>query len=537
MSRELTVSEFDALLGCPRLGWVTQPSPVSQVTLPDSAGGARFWVKRDDQLDALYGSSKPRKLDYLLAAAPFAEAEAWSSVGAIGSGHLVALTAAAQQLDRKLHAHCFWEPLSAGVVDNLAYVASFSHALDYFSTRASLALRRPGLLLAETWRDTVTIAPGATTVTGMLGLVRAGLELGEQVRAHELEAPAHLYVPLGSGGTAVGLAVGLGLAGLRPTLHAVAAVERVFSTRLGLGRLQARLLRRLADHGLELTQDQAPAAIVIDHSQVGPGYGQSTAAALLACEQLTAAGVQLEPIYSGKAMAALLKHPEREGPVLFWFTAHGGTLPQGSNWRERLPPALARRLERKPLSTTRRRLLQAGAAALVLAAGADRLLLGYEPLPNWKGTVLSAREATILQAVAEALISPRPTGQALLAIAQGVDGFLSYLPDGLVREIHVLITFIEQSTPLGLELRRLSNLTPAARESALSSLRDRGGLLLVAYRGIRDLCLLGHYQQPSTWPALSYAGPLFVRDQPREPWPAYEQLRAVPGALPRGLVQ
>lgn len=70
-------------------------------------GLAWLGVKRDDQLDALSGGSKPRKLDYLLAAPPFADAPSWAAVGAIGSGNLVALTGAAAVLGRRLDAHVF----------------------------------------------------------------------------------------------------------------------------------------------------------------------------------------------------------------------------------------------------------------------------------------------------------------------------------------------------------------------------------------------------------------------------------------------
>ncbi len=46
-------------------------------------------VKRDDLLEPLHGGSKPRKLDCVLARAPFTDAPAWASPGAIGSGSLV----------------------------------------------------------------------------------------------------------------------------------------------------------------------------------------------------------------------------------------------------------------------------------------------------------------------------------------------------------------------------------------------------------------------------------------------------------------
>ena len=74
----------DKLAGLPSLGWVKTPSPVT--SLPDLGKHLRLGalsVKRDDELDALHGGNKARKLDVLLATPPFKDAPAWASLGAI----------------------------------------------------------------------------------------------------------------------------------------------------------------------------------------------------------------------------------------------------------------------------------------------------------------------------------------------------------------------------------------------------------------------------------------------------------------------
>src|SRR5215468_1905010 len=106
----LAPSDLDAL---PRLGWVEEATPVTPLpALAEELGLEFLGVKRDDLGEALYGGTKPRKLDYLLAAPPFADAPEWTGVGGIGSGALVALTAAAERLGRRLSAYVFWTPLS-----------------------------------------------------------------------------------------------------------------------------------------------------------------------------------------------------------------------------------------------------------------------------------------------------------------------------------------------------------------------------------------------------------------------------------------
>jgi D-cysteine desulfhydrase len=99
--------------------------------------------------------------------------------------------------------------------------------------------------------------------------------------------------------------------------------------------------------------------------------------------------------------------------------------------------------------------------------------------------------------------------------------------------VHGLFVLVEHATtPLGGRLHRLTALDPASREAFLRSLAARGGLLAQAYRGLRDLCLLGHYQDPSAWKELGYGGP-WGRSPTDATAVAYEELRAPAAAMPR----
>ncbi len=347
MKNGLTTEWLD---GVPRLGWVDRPTRVTSLpALARRLGLSYLGVKRDDECGPLMGGSKPRKLDYLLATPPWRDAPAWVSMGAIGSGHLVALAGAAERLSRSLHAHLFWEPLSAGVLDNLAFTAAHSARLSYHRSRAWLALSAPRLLVATEWAGAAVVPPGATCAPAMAGLVRAGLELADQVRAGELPEPERVYVPLGSGGTAAGLSWGFGLGGLRTVVHAVAVVERPLSPLPWLHSLQERLARWLASRGLTDVRLYRPVPVVIDRSQVGPGYGVATRASESACALLSREGLGLEPVYTGKAFAALQADAagrDRAERALFWLTARRGPLRRPVGWRDKLPGPLTRRLDR-----------------------------------------------------------------------------------------------------------------------------------------------------------------------------------------------
>lgn len=547
-----SVLAFDAL---PRLGWVQEPTPVQEMaTLADALGLEWLGAKRDDLSQPLFGGAKARKLDFLLAADPWRQAERWTSVGAIGSGHLVACTAAAEALGKRLDAHVFWEPLSTGVLDSLAYVASGPTDLHFHQSRVTLAMARPSVLLSLRSRGLPVIPPGGTVPVGMVGLVRAGVELAEQVRAGLLPEPQRVYVSLGSGGTAVGLALGLALGGLKTTVHAVAAVERALASRGRLRSLMAALQHFLGQAGVPQAAEIEPNAVILDYAHVGAGYGKASRPSLDAVTALRSEGIALEPIYTGKAMAALLKDAERArregrsiGRVLFWNTVRRpGVLPTREHWRQRLPVTLQARLlwaEQRPQDVAharfdRRRFLIGSALATGAMVVAN--LTGYPDLPQWPGRALTQREAVIVMAAAEALLPPAPPpgpGIGLLAwrpVAEAVDRYVATLPSALRSDLHALFIVIENGTPLAAHLSRFTHLTVSERQAFLATLHDRGGVLAQAYAGLRDLCMLGYYQLPATWGALGYPGP-WVPAEPRPRRPNYAALVAPPGTLPKAL--
>lgn len=518
----------EALAAFPRLGWAHAPTPITHLaTLGDELGLAWLGIKRDDLCAPLHGGSKTRKLDFLLASPPWRDAAGWSAMGAIGSGQLVACAAAASLLDRRLRAHVFWEPLSAGVLDNLAHTASHAAELSYHRSRISLALTAPGVLLGRGDARWATIPPGATCLPGNLGLVRAGLELGEQVRAGLLPEPEVLYVALGSGGTAAGLAVGLGWAGLRTRVRAVATVERVFTSRRRLRGLIAELLDALRGTAAIVP---APVDIVRDH--LGGGYGVASPAALAAVARLQAFDIELEAVYTGKAMAALLfERGTVQGSALFWQTARRPLPPPKDDWQAALPKRLRARLDRGPADPRRRRLLLAGGA--VAGVALTWRLMGPASLRRWRGRVLSGGEAAILLSFAEALLQPLPGHPGLRRVVLAADHYVAGLPEAMRGDVGLALRTVEQASVVRGHLGSCASLRPEERLAVLRDLHDRGGLLRDAARCVRDLCLLGYYQQAAAWPKLGYPGPKVPAG--RRPTAArYARLLAPPGQLPKG---
>jgi D-cysteine desulfhydrase len=93
-------------------------------------------------------------------------------------------------------------------------------------------------------------------------------------------------------------------------------------------RLARRTLRLLARRGADVGAVEIdPGALRVVEGFMGAGYGHPTEAAReagrLAADR---AGLALEPVYTSKALAALLADAGREGPAVFWNT-HSGVAP------------------------------------------------------------------------------------------------------------------------------------------------------------------------------------------------------------------
>jgi D-cysteine desulfhydrase len=187
-----------------------------------------------------------------------------------------------------------------------------------FPLAAWLAVARggPGL------RPPYLVPPGGSSPLGCIGYV---LELADQVSAGALPEPSHVVVPLGSGGTAAGLLAGLRLSGLRSRLLCVQVSDMIPLNARGVLGLARRTLRLLRRHGEKRVAAPLEGTLKVEPGWLGPGYGRSTPESEWAIQLLAEReGVTLDPVYTAKAMAALLALNEAgalgEGPVLYWHT-------------------------------------------------------------------------------------------------------------------------------------------------------------------------------------------------------------------------
>ncbi len=188
----------------------------------------------------------------------------------------------------------------------------------------------------EQWRGPAPlyeIAMGGTDRLGILGYLLAAYELREQLLEKGALPPTRIYVPCGTMGTVIGLALGLKMAGLDTT---VVAVRVVNFTVAGPERARSLIDDTLAWLA-EIDPSIAPpvdvvSAIEFRDDQFGEGYAIPTEAGEEAGELARdLAEIELDQTYSAKAFAALVADA-RAGRLeseraMFWNTYNSAPYP------------------------------------------------------------------------------------------------------------------------------------------------------------------------------------------------------------------
>ena len=293
------------------------PTPLEQVD-------ERLWVKRDDQTSSLYGGNKVRKLEFLLPIA-VRRGALLLTAGGIGSHHVVATAVYARHLDLEMEAVLYPQPITDDVRRTQAHLREYGVRVRLTPHRYLMPLVLAQRLGALAPFRPYLLWPGASTPLGTLGYVSAALELAAQWS--DGPPPDAVVAPLGSGGTAVGLAVGLAMAGWHDTrVVGVRVADRSVTNAPVLATLQAGTIGLLAlggGAGCNAASARRAHPVDIDARWFGPGYGHPTAAGTAATERAASYGLSVEPTYTAKAFAAALARADEGQRVVFVQTFAG----------------------------------------------------------------------------------------------------------------------------------------------------------------------------------------------------------------------
>ena len=314
---------FPALSRIPRVSLTTLPTPVERVAGPDAEAPAGLWIKRDDLSAAVMGGNKVRALEFLLG--PVRAGDTVATLGGEGSVHVLATAYHAARVGAKTIGFRWRHEMNPEAIA----VAREAERLSVRVTTGTLA----GAIARAVWtrvrhRDIHSIPIGGSTPLGILGHVNAALELEGQIAAGALPRPARVVVPLGSGGTIAGLALGFAIAGSDSVIVGARVGPRMVANRARVRALvsaTARLIERVSG---ERVRRPGREAVEVAHDVYGGAYGRPLPAGERAASSLMDwRSVPLDATYSAKAFAAALTIARRaEAPTLFWLTYDGRPL-------------------------------------------------------------------------------------------------------------------------------------------------------------------------------------------------------------------
>ena len=288
-----------ALSSFPKVSLGFFPTPVQKLNNISQRLNTNVYIKRDDLTGLGLGGNKVRKLEFLLADAKEKGAQVVFTTGGAQSNHAMLTAAAAGKLGMK--------PIlilkKRGVTERkgnqlLEYLMGTEVILmdtdDYADIYAEMD--RIGRSLGVPYYK---IPCGGSNALGSLGYVDCAREISGQGVHFD-----HLICAEGSGGTMAGLALGAKLFLPGTKVHGMMVDTDPFD------QITPKLMReaaKLLEADIEITADDYH---LLD--LCGPGYAipsreGNEAVSLMAREE----GIFLDPVYTGKAFAGLLKMAEK----------------------------------------------------------------------------------------------------------------------------------------------------------------------------------------------------------------------------------
>jgi D-cysteine desulfhydrase len=320
-----------------RLRLAHLPTPISEITRLREIIGCRVWVKRDDMTGGPEAGNKIRKLEYLLADALDLSAKTVITCGAVQSNHARATAVLAARLGlrsklflRRRHNAAPEEdpgkPMGNLFLDKLVGADITFITPEEYRERTDL-MANAASEMERRGERTYVIPEGGSNGLGALGYVDAMSEIAEQARLGLCpKAFDHVFFACGSGGTAAGIALGAQKTGIAEHVHAACVCDdaEYFESAV------RRIVPEARSYDPDLAALPQRLSIAFDDREKGPSYGvMSKEQRALVIRVARETGLLLDPVYTGKAMAALAAQVRRgevsrDAKVLF---IHTGGLP------------------------------------------------------------------------------------------------------------------------------------------------------------------------------------------------------------------
>ncbi len=306
----------------PRIRLGSTPTPIRP--LPGlSDGKAEIWLKDEGAFgDGGWGGNKVRKLEWLIPEAKRRGRSTLLTVGGLGTNWGLACALYGREYGLKTVLALIDQPVDDHVRKQQERLGRSGAEIHFTHSKARTIATVPWLMLRH---RPYYLPAGGSSPVGALGATEIALELAAQVERGELPEPSCVVTAVGSGGTAAGLLLGFALAGLETKVLAVVVNDTLRLDSKALVGLAGKSKKLLRSRGAGIGQLRLdPEKLIVVDDQIGAGYGHPSEAARQAKAIANdRAGLDLDPVYTAKAMAGLLALNDGRlgsGPVVFLET-------------------------------------------------------------------------------------------------------------------------------------------------------------------------------------------------------------------------
>jgi D-cysteine desulfhydrase len=301
------------------------PTPVRRLEGLDL--DAEVWVKDESRFgDGRWGGNKVRKLEWIIPEAHRRKRRTLFTVGGIGTHWGLAAALYGGEHGLRTVLGLVDQPVDDHVRDQLRRLYASGAVIHRYPDTRRLRRAAPWLVVSNIrgGRPPWYLPAGGSNPVGSLAYVETALEIAAQVEAGELPEPGTLVTAVGSGGTAAGLTLGLRIAGLRTRVLGVVVNDSFPLDAPVLAKLADDTARLLTERGAGELPRITPADLTTKDDWLGATYGDPTPASLAAVALAgEREGLTLEPVYTGKSLAAVRDlGTSLDGPVL-WLNTHG----------------------------------------------------------------------------------------------------------------------------------------------------------------------------------------------------------------------
>jgi len=309
------------------------PTAVERLTnLGKHLGLASLWIKRDDLSGKIYGGNKVRTLEFILAEAEKRGADSLIAYSALGSNWPLACVVYAKLQGWPTDVFFLHYPMDNVKRQNLELINELSRKVYSATSKFTFPFLLYSQIAKAKKTEKVYLTPaGGVSPTTTFGYVNAVLELQNQHENGELPIPDFIFCPLGSGGTAAGISIGLTLVGWPTQVIAVRVVDFIVANKFTLSLLIRRTLKLIKRNGVNLPDRNWGRNIRIEHNYFGKGYSLPTDLGEQSIELFKSQENQLlDSTYTGKTFAPIIELSRdaqfRSKHILFWQTLNSRNL-------------------------------------------------------------------------------------------------------------------------------------------------------------------------------------------------------------------